>query len=376
MANFARPLHDVFLKTDSLIDSPETSSWSVEKLKLLFESQKLCCETVYSFSFHELPQFFKDHMAKWMKEFIKYLSSAYPALENTADRLKAVDDLHASVCETINLYMQKYQQEFQDFWNDFASAVWTLLRDVSMSSTRDELATQGSNEELFEKDYMDFIRRDIGGDVDTIRTAACDLLKGVATNYRQQVIEAVSIEIWKLLDSFSADPTAWWKDKAIAIDLFISLATPTAGGLSMSIDLSVVRSFFANYILPELESIEIDSFPLLKAWSLKFVSMFRSHLPLNKVTVDLLMLLSTDSNLVNSYAAICIEQQILENEEAYILKCLMVAIGFAKTSDDKFVEKCLKDLDLLRNDINTEFCVTAEAGEIEKLQLGSGKEGK
>ena len=39
------------------------------------------------------------------------------------------------------------------------------------------------DEELFQMNYVEFIRRDIdGSDLDTRRRNACDLLKGIATN--------------------------------------------------------------------------------------------------------------------------------------------------------------------------------------------------
>ena len=48
--------------------------------------------------------------------------------------------------------------------------------------------------------YVEFIRRDIeGSDLDSRRRIACELLKGIATNYKQQVIEIVSAQIQHLL---------------------------------------------------------------------------------------------------------------------------------------------------------------------------------
>ncbi|XP_010512821.1 PREDICTED: exportin-2-like [Camelina sativa] len=307
--SFAAPLTEIFLKTSSLIDSSASSGGSAAIMKPLFESQRLCCRIFYSLNFQDLPEFFEDHMKEWMGEFKKYLASNYPALESTKEGLTLVDDLRAAVCENINLYIEKNEEEFKDFLNDFALVVWTLLRDVSKSPSRDQLATtaikflttvstsvhhalfagdnvikeicqsivipnvslRAEDEEVFDMNYIEFIRRDMeGSDVDTRRRIACELLKGLATNYKTQVTEVVSVEIQKLLSSFSANPATNWKDKDCAIYLVVSLSSKKAGGASVSTDLIDVQSFFTNIILPELQSRDVNSFPMLKAGSLKF----------------------------------------------------------------------------------------------------------
>ena len=281
--NFAAPLLEIFLKTAALIDSAATVS-PAAVIKPLFESQRLCCRIFYSLNFQELPEFFEDHMKEWMTEFRKYLISNYPMLENSgADGLAIVDELRAAVCENINLYMEKNEEEFQVYLNDFALAVWSLLGTVTQSSSRDQLAVAAikflttvstsvhhalfagegvipqicqsivvpnvrlreEDEELFEMNYVEFIRRDIeGSDLDTRRRIACELLKGIATNYKQQVTEIVSAQIQHLLTSFAANPVANWKDKDCAIYLVVSLATKKAGGSLVSTDLVDVQSFF------------------------------------------------------------------------------------------------------------------------------------
>lgn len=257
-------------------------------------------------------------MREWMTEFKKYLTTNYPALESTSDGLGLVDGLRAAVCENISLYMKMNEEEFQGYLNDFALAVWTLLGNVSQSSSRDSLAVtaikfltnvstsvhhtlfagegvipqicqnivipnvrlRDEDEELFEMNYVEFIRRDMeGSDVDTRRRIACELLKGIATHYRQHVMETVSVQIQNLLTSFAANPVANWKDKDCAIYLVVSLATKKAGSTSISTDLVDVQSFFTSVIVPELQSPDVNAFPMLKAGALKFFTMFRIQIP-------------------------------------------------------------------------------------------------
>nr|KYP54627.1 Exportin-2 [Cajanus cajan] len=391
--NFARPLLEIFLKTASLIDA------GAPNLRQLFESQRLCCRIFYSLNFQELPEFFEDHMKEWMSEFRKYLTTSYPALESSgADGVAVVDELRAAVCENINLYMEKNEEEFQGFLNDFALAVWTLLGNVSQSSTRDRLAITAikflttvstsvhhtlfasdgvipqicqcivipnvrlreDDEELFEMNYVEFIRRDMeGSDLDTRRRIACELLKGIATHYGDAVKSIVSAQIQSLLGSFAANPGANWKDKDCAIYLVVSLATKKAGASVVSTELVDVQSFFESVIVPELQSADVNGYPMLKAGALKFFTMFRTqiskHIAL-KFFPDLVRFLTAESNVVHSYAASCIEKLLLVKDEgggarytsadinpifAVLMNNLFSAFKLPESEENQYIMKCI-----------------------------------
>ncbi|GMY07553.1 exportin-2 [Fagus crenata] len=395
--NFAAPLLEIFLKTAALIDS--AASAPAATLKPLFESQRLCCRIFYSLNFQELPEFFEDHMKEWMTEFRKYLITNYPVLENSgADGLALVDELRAAVCENINLYMEKNEEEFQVYLNEFALAVWSLLGNVTQSSSRDQLAVTAikflttvstsvhhalfagegvipqicqsivvpnvrlreEDEELFEMNYVEFIRRDIeGSDLDTRRRIACELLKGIATNYKQQVTDIVSVQIQHLLTSFAANPVVNWKDKDCAIYLVVSLATKRAGGNSVSTDLVDVQSFFASVIVPELRSQDVNGFPMLKAGALKFFTLFRNQISKDvavQLFQDLVRFLRAESNVVHSYAASCIEKLLLVKEEGgrarytandiapffvELMNNLFNAFKFPESEENQYIMKCI-----------------------------------
>lgn len=395
--NFAAPLLEIFLKTASLIDSAVNSGAPAATLKPLFESQKLCCRIFFSLNFQELPEFFEDHMKEWMSEFRKYLTTSYPVLENTVDGLALVDELRAAVCENINLYMEKNEEEFQGYLNDFAIAVWSLLGTVTQSSSRDQLAVMAikflttvsmsvhhtlfagegvipqicqsivipnvrlreEDEELFEMNYVEFIRRDMeGSDLDTRRRIACELLKGIATNYKRQVTEIVSVQIQNLLSSFAANPAVNWKDKDCAIYLVVSLATKQAGGTSVSTDLVDVQSFFGSVIVPELQNQDVNAFPMLKAGALKFLTVFRNQIPKDaalKFFIGLVQFLLAESNVVHSYAASCIEKLLLVKEGgrarytsadialffAELMINLFKALQFPESEENQYVMKCI-----------------------------------
>ncbi|KAJ1429475.1 Importin-beta, N-terminal domain [Sesbania bispinosa] len=397
--NFAAPLLEIFLKTASLIDTAAATAANPANLRPLFESQRLCCRIFYSLNFQELPEFFEDHMREWMTEFRKYLTTSYPALEGSGpDGVALVDELRAAVCENINLYMEKNEEEFQGFLNDFALAVWTLLGNVSQSTSRDRLAItaikflttvstsvhhtlfagdgvipqicQGivipnvrlrdDDEELFEMNYIEFIRRDMeGSDLDTRRRIACELLKGIATHYGDTVRSILSAQIQSLLSSFAANPGANWKDKDCAIYLVVSLATKKAGTSHVSTELVDVQSFFESVIVPELQSSDVNGYPMLKAGALKFFTMFRTQISKHvvlKFFPDLVRFLAAESNVVHSYAANCIEKLLLVKDEGgrarytsadvnpifpMLMNNLFSAFKLPESEENQYVMKCI-----------------------------------
>ncbi|KAJ4953375.1 hypothetical protein NE237_030207 [Protea cynaroides] len=397
---FAAPLLEIFLRTAALIDSSASSGGTAVSLRPMFESQRLCCRIFYSLNFQELPEFFEDHMTEWMTEFRKYLTTTYPALEGGGggDGLVLVDELRAAVCENINLYMEKNEEEFQGYLKDFSFAVWSLLVTASASSGRDRLTItairflntvctsvhhtlfagagfleqicqsivipnvrlRDEDEELFEMNYVEFIRRDMeGSDIDTRRRIACELLKGIATNYKDQVTAIISVQIQNMLASFAQNPTANWKEKDCAIYLVVSLATKRAGGSSVSTDLVDVQSFFGSVIVPELQSQDVNSFPMLKAGALKFFTMFRNQIP-KEVAIALIphvvRFLGSESNVVHSYAATCIEKLLLVKAEVgrprysssdvnpfllVLMNNLFTALRFPESEENPYIMKCI-----------------------------------
>lgn len=369
--NFAKPLLEVFKRTAGFIDQAVGSgSTNASVLKGYIESQRLCCRIFYSMNFMELPEFFEDHMEEWMIEFKKYLTGKYSSLEDSGnDGLALVDELRAAVCENISLYMEKEEEVFQNYLGGFVEAVWGLLVVVSNSSSRERLTVtaikflttvstsvhhtlfarddilqqichsvvipnvmlRDEDEELFEMNYVEFIRRDMeGSDLDTRRRIACELLKGIALNYKEKVTEMVSAQVQSLLASFSENPVANWKHKDCAIYLVVSLATKKAGGTSVSTDLVNVESFFGAVIVPELRTQDVDGFPMLKAGALKFFTMFRNQLPKHVALAllpDVVRFLGSDSNVVHSYAAGCIEKLLLVKDEGGMSRYFAADVG-------------------------------------------------
>ncbi|CAB4300668.1 unnamed protein product [Prunus armeniaca] len=149
------------------------------------------------------------------------LATYYPVIESSADGLALVDELRVAVCMAANLCIQNEGKNLQTSWNDFAIDVWKLLLNVSKVSSRDRVALTAINflttlstsmdhnlfaghlmitqicqdivipivrlrdkdEELFKVNYIEFIKRDIASDIHIRQRIACEILKGIATNY-------------------------------------------------------------------------------------------------------------------------------------------------------------------------------------------------
>lgn len=395
--NFAKPLLEVFKRTAALIDRAVATGANAT-LRPYIESQRLCCRIFYSLNFQELPEFFEDHMDEWMTEFQKYLTVKYPAVEDTSDGLTLVDELRAAVCENISLYMEKEEDLFQKYLSSFVEAVWGLLVVASAYSSRERLTVtaikflttvstsvhhslfarddilqqicqsivipnvmlRDEDEELFEMNYVEFIRRDMeGSDLDTRRRIACELLKGIAMHYKEKVTEKVSTQIQNCLSLFAQNPAANWKHKDCAIYLVVSLATKKAGGSSVSTDLIDVGSFFGSVIVPELQSHDVNAFPMLKAGALKFFTMFRNQIskPVALALLpDVVRFLSSESNVVHSYAASCIEKLLLVKDDGVrsrytssdispfllvLMTNLFNALEKAESEENQYVMKCI-----------------------------------
>ncbi|KNA11161.1 hypothetical protein SOVF_137850 [Spinacia oleracea] len=423
--NFAVPLLQLFSHIASLIDSGVSSGASAADLKSLFESQRLCCRIFYSFNFQELPDLFEDNMEPFIVVFGKYLTTTYPSLEQGGE-LALVDNLRAAICELLTLYVERTEEPFERYVGEFERAVRSLLVTVSASSGRDHLAITSikfltmvskmahhyklfddasldqicrsivipnvmlreEDEELFEFNYIEFIRRDMeGSDVDTKRRAACELLKGIATHYREKVAPMVNSVIQTMLATAGENPASNWKYKDSAIYLVISLSPAKATGPNVLTGCFDLQSFFTLVVVPELQSQDVNSYPLLKAGALKFLTVFRDQLPKTSVmplVPEVLRFLGSESNVIHSYAAIFIDKVLLVKDEGgraryfasdiapflpvllsnlfralkfpeseenqYILKCIMRVLGVADVSND-IAASCMSGMATILNEV-------------------------
>ncbi|KAL5222335.1 hypothetical protein ABZP36_027048 [Zizania latifolia] len=346
--NFAAPLLEVFLSTSRRLQAAATTA-SPPESRPVFECLRLCCEIFYSLNSIDLPEFFEDHMREWMTEFRAFLTTTYPP---PIEADGAPDELRAAVCDNLQLYMEKYEEEFRGYLKEFVEAVWGLLMAPTVSPSRGQLAVtairflttvaesvhhalfgspeamkqicdsvvvpnlrlRDDDEELFEGNWVEYVRRDAeGSDADTLRRAACRLLRGFAANYREQVAALVSAQVQQMLAAYAAHRTNNWKEMDAAIYLVISLMQKpgaTGGGTNV-VDM---ESFFTSVIVPELQAPDWESEPMLKATVLRFLKEFKDQIPkANALALlpSVIRFLTHESNVVHSYAATFIENLLI-----------------------------------------------------------------
>lgn len=172
-----------------------------------------------------------------------------------------------------------------------------------------------SDEELFEDNPEEYIRRDIeGSDVETRRRAACDLVKTLSTNFEQKITEIFGQYLQVLLSKYAENPQQNWRAKDTAIFLVTSLASRGGTqklGVTQTSHLVPLPQFCEQQILPELERQNINELPVLKADALKFLMTFRTVLgPQAMITCmpQLVRHLTAENIVVHSYAACAIER--------------------------------------------------------------------
>lgn len=349
--NFAKPFTDLFVATMQLA---ETHSTNVSVLKVIFSSLVLIAKVFYSLNFQDLPEFFEDNLKVWMSYFLKLLTLDNELLKTNDDDPGLLEQLKSQICENIGLYAQKYDEEFSEYLPGFVTAVWSLLTTTGQHVKYDLLVSNAihflssvaerpnykhlfegpdvlssicekviipnmefreCDEELFEDNPEEYIRRDIeGSDVDTRRRAACDLVKALAKHFEEKITQVFSEYVNAMLQMYSKDPNGKWKSKDAAIYLVTSMAVKgqtARHGITQTNELVNLTDFFNGHILTTLQSQNVDEFPILKADCIRYYLVFRNQLPTELVLSTLpavINCLTAKNTVVHTYAALAVER--------------------------------------------------------------------
>lgn len=177
---------------------------------------------------------------------------------------------------------------------------------------------RSSDEELFEDNPEEYIRRDIeGSDVDTRRRAACDLVKALSKSFEAQMTDVFSRYVAAMLASYSTSPESNWRAKDAAVYLIIALASKGATqkhGTTKTNQLVDLVDFFRTHIITEIQQGQVDRLMVLKADAIKYLMTFRNHLPREALLATLkhlVDLLRSPSLVVHSYAANALDKLLI-----------------------------------------------------------------
>ena len=95
-----------------------------------------------------------------------------------------------------------------------------ILTEICSNIVVRNLQLRESDEDLFEDNPMDYIRRDIeGSDGDTRRSAARELVRGLLRNYHEAVTEICLGVVTTMLQQYTADPVNQWRLKDVSVGL-------------------------------------------------------------------------------------------------------------------------------------------------------------
>lgn len=374
-------------------------------LHLLLSNVQLIASIFYSLNSPGLTEAFEETLDAWMAEFHTYLTFESPLLppvlpDADADQASVLDGVKAGVCECLILFMERNEEEFAKFLQTFVQDVWTQLIKVSQAPVQDQLALhainfltavarsvhfalfqdatalrqicesivvpnirmRGDMEEMFEMNWVEYVRRDTeGSDSDTRRRAASELVRALTDRFPSQVTELFNGYVAAMLAEYQASPAANWKAKDCAVYLVSALTVrgkTAAQGATTTNTLVNLAEFFTQHIAPELASSAVNDQAVLKADALKFLTTFRSQLPhdaLRQLFPSLISLLGSESNVVHSYAAIAVERLLSLRQAGrpaftpeelgphlqLLLEKLFAAFRFPESGENEYLMRCV-----------------------------------
>lgn len=401
---FCQPYLQLFSTTDEAIQ--QTSD--VNQLTGLMETMHLMIKIYFDLNCQDLPEFFEDNMKAFMGVFHKYLVYNNPQLEGDEDESGVLENLKSSICEVLELYTQRYEEEFGSMLPQFVEITWNLLTTTGAQPKNDllvskalafltavaklprqahifegpleqviqaiilpNMALRTSDEELFEDDPIEYIRRDLeGSDSDTRRRAATDFIRELAAQLESKVTHMVMKYVDAHLSKYNQDKSGNWRDKDAAIYLFSAISAKgnvTSSGMSNANIMTDVVQFFTTNVAPDLmdngNSNNVQ--PILKVDAIKYLYTFRNQLTKEQLQQTLPLLknhLESSEYVVYSYAAITIERvlaireggangklmftkQDINDEAQNLLTSLFKIIVSAKTpeklAENEYLIKCI-----------------------------------
>jgi exportin-2 (importin alpha re-exporter) len=323
-----------------------------------FEALDLQIKILHDMSCHDLPPIFEENLGSISELLHKYLTYSNPLLETDDDtETSIVDTVKADICEILELFTVKYDEDFSKYCQPFIEKAWNLLSSTGPETKYDiivskalhfltaiasstqhsgifnsedvltqivekvilpNVALRESDIELFEDEPIEFIRRDLeGSDTDSRRRSATDFLRKLQERFEAPVTTVVSKYIGHYLSQGSSD----WKAKDTAIYLFLSIAAKgavtAAQGVKTVNPLVNVVEFFEQHIAQDLISAQGVE-PISKVDAIKYLYTFRSQLSKEQWKValgPLIQNLNSDNYVVYSYAAIAVERVLFLTDD-------------------------------------------------------------
>jgi exportin-2 (importin alpha re-exporter) len=332
----------------------EQNKANKENLTQGFTQLNLMVKLFYDLSSHDLPPMFEDNISGIATIFLKYLTYDNQLL-HTDEETEAglLEYVRAGIFEALTLYVQKYMDVFQPHVGQFIGSSWSFLTTIGQETKYDILVSRAlhfltsvagmpehaaafqaeetlgqivekvilpnvslreSDEELFEDEPIEFIRRDLeGSDSETRRRAATDFLRKLAEKFEEPVTQVVLKYTQHYLGEYAKDSSNW-KAKDTATYLYSAIAakgTATAShGVTATNQLVSITDYFQQNLAADLIN-EGGVHPILKVDAIKYLYTFRSIITKEQwlqVLPVLVKHLASSNFVVYTYAAIALER--------------------------------------------------------------------
>ncbi|KAI0129235.1 putative mportin-alpha export receptor [Hypoxylon sp. NC0597] len=345
---FAMPFLNLLSATDQQITAHANDKVA---LKGYFDTMSLLIKVFYDLSCQDMPPQFESNLEDISTLLHKYLTYENPLLATDDDsEASVIEIVKADICEALQLYVTKYDDDFGRYTQVFVNSAWNLLSTIGPETKYDNLVSKAlqfltaiaaspkhslafndenvlsqvvekvvlpnvalreSDIELFEDEPIEFIRRDLeGSDTDSRRRAATDFLKQLQGSFEQLVTNVAGRYIKHYLEQGKTN----WKDKDTAVSLFLSVAAKgavtAAQGVKTVNPLVNVVDFFQQHIANDLVS-DSGVEPISKVDAIKYLYTFRSQLTKEQWQAafqPLIQNMGSSNYVVYTYAAICVER--------------------------------------------------------------------
>lgn len=352
---FATPFLTLLDATDRQITANANNK---EALKPYFDTLGLLVKVFYDLSCQDMPPQFEEHLEQISGFLHKYLTYDNPLLA-TDDESEAgvLENVKADICEALELYTSKFDEEFGKYTQVFITSAWNLLSSIGPEQKFDGLVSRAlkfltsvagtarhspnfndenvlnqvvekvvlpnvalreTDIELFEDEPIEFIRRDLeGSDTDSRRRAATDFLRTLQEKFEQLVTSVAGKYINHYLEQGKTD----WKHKDTAVSLFLAIAAKGAVTASQGVktvnSLVNVVDFFQQHIAADL--VNTDAEPISKVDAIKYLYTFRSQLTKEQwhgAFQPLIQNMGSSNYVVYTYAAIAVERVLFLTDDA------------------------------------------------------------
>lgn len=419
---FTQPFLNLLSSTDAAIMNASNKTQLQQHFTVLNTSVKV----LHDLTCQDIPDAIEPHLGSIIGLLDKYLKYENKQLQEE-DEASVVEFVKAATFGLLTLWATKYEDDVSKYISGLTLTSWNLLTGLTQDTKYDILASRGMNfltsvsaspnhsgtfndqnalqqiiekiilpnitlreadEELFEDEPIEYIRRDLeGADNDTRRRAATDFLRRLMQTFRQAVTTVTMGHIQSFLQSYGVNRKDRWKAKDTAVYLFCSIAAvgsvTQASGVKSTNEYVDVIAFFQQYIAEDLTASD-PAHAIIQVDAIKFLYTFRNQLTQEQWQQALPMVvrhLGSKNYVVHTYSAIAIERTLFLSDEnkqpkisrttisplskdilTQLFKLISASTAPEKVQENEFLIRCLmRVLIVIREDVVplTDFLITS-----------------